>query len=545
MHPSLAHKDVFMRTCWILLVAALLSFGFGCRKSPPPAPPKPEVLVRVHFAGAAHFNATTNAAALKTILALPESSNLLHQTLGKLAHAPFARFQAQLGDRTNDCAELLRPLLDELTEAESFFELGARSNRPPEWALAVRVSAAQAEVWRTNLATTLSSFTGIQPTNFATADTRGWVLTKHDAPNTIALGLAGEWVVLGAGQDELLLQADLVQRIKTEGRPIAAITNYLEALVDWPRLDGQPPWLALLRLPKMELALDSKGENLQTKLAMTLPQPLVWNPEPWQFPTNTIREPVVSFSAIRGIGDRLRPFLSLLGLKPESVPNQLCTWSLAEIPFQTFAAAPVADVTNLMAQLCATLPPLFNTNTQGRALGTWRTSTNQEAILWGDMPFFGGFLRAADEETNGGFIFGGLFPNSPRKIPPPPELYFQVLGRTNLAYYDWEIGAERLLAWRNMSQLALLLAEKPQLGPQTAAMKWMEAIAPRLGNIGTSITVTEPDQMTLTRVSPYGFTSLETVLLANWLESVTFPWGYELPAPIKARRKADATNPKS
>lgn len=500
-------------------------------------------MVRVHFAGAELFHSTTNASALKDILSLPESSNLLHQTLGKLARAPFVRFQSQLGDRTNDCAGLLRPLLDDLTQAESYFEMGARSNQPPEWALAVRVPAAQAAVWHTNLAAAVATFTGIQPTNHTAVGSPGWVLKKHDAPNLLALTLAGDWVVLGAGHNELLLLAGMVERIQTQQRPTAASTNYLEALVDWPRLAGQPLWLAALRLPKMELTLDAKGENLQTRIEMALPSPLAWKPEPWHFPTNTIREPVVSFSAMQGFGDRLKPILQLLGWKADAIPNQLCTWSLSEIPFQTFAAFRATDATNWMAHLCDTLPPLFNSNTQGRALGTWRTSTNKDAIVWGDMPFFGGFLRTAHEETNSGFILGGLFPNTLKKIQPPPELFFQVLGRTNLAYYDWEIGAERLLAWRNMGQLALLLAEKPQLGRESAAMKWMEAVAPKLGNIGTSITVNEPEQMTLLRLSPYGFTSLETVLLANWLESTTFPWGYELPAPPKPTRKAATAKP--
>ncbi|HEY9175649.1 MAG TPA: hypothetical protein VI136_25505 [Verrucomicrobiae bacterium] len=536
-----------MRTFRILWFTTLLGLGFGCQKAPPPAPPapppKPDVLVRVHFAGAELFHSTTNAGALKTILALPESSNLLHQTLGKLARAPYTRFQAQLGDQTNDCAELLRPLLDDLTQAESCFEMGVLSNQPPEWALAVRVPAVQAEIWRTNLAATVAAFTGIQPTNRATGNPQGWVLWKHDAPNLFALTLAGDWVVLGAGHNELRLQTGMVERIQTRQRPTDAITNYLHAVVDWPRLAGQPQWLAALRLPKMDVTVEAKGENLQTKIEMTLPAPLDWKAEPWHFPTNTIREPVVSFSAMQGFGDRLKPLLQLLGWKADAIPNQLCTWSLAEIPFQTFAAFPAPDATNLMAHLCDTLPPLFNSNSQGRALGTWRTSTNKDAIVWGDMPFFGGFLGVAHEETNSGFILGGLFPNTPKRIPPPPELYFQVLGRTNLAYYDWEIGAERLLAWRNMCQLALLLAEKPQLERESATMKWMEAVAPTLGNIGTSITVNAPDQMTFLRLSPFGFTSLETVLLANWLESVTFPWGYELPAPPKPKRKSAAAKP--
>ncbi len=533
-----------MRMSWILLLVGMLGMTAGCRKAAPPAPPRPDVLVRVHFAGADAVNATTNGSALKAILAMPETTNLVQQTLDKLARAPFARVASQLGSNTNDCAELLRPLLDDLAQAEVYLEMGALSNQPPEWCLAVRLPAQRAELWRTNLATTLTTWTGIDPTNAAPSSAAGWRLKKHDVPNLIGFAVVGEWAVFGTGQDALPLQDDFVQRIKTLGRPVAAAQEYwVQATVDWPRLAGQPRWLAALRLPKMDLALSASGENLQTKIEMTFPEALNWKPEPWQFPTNTIREPVVSFSAMQGFRDRLKPVLQAMGLDAAMVPSQACSWALAEIPFQTFVAAPVPDASNVMAQLSEKLPPWFNTNSEGKALGVWRAMTNEPAIFWGDMPFFGGFLRQAEAETNISFIYGGLFPNSPKRVSPPPELYFQVLGRTNLAYYDWEIGAARLLAWRNMAQLALMLADKPQMGVETAAMKWLEAVAPKLGNIATAITVTGTNQMTFVRNSPYGFTSIETVLLANWLESVTFPWGFELPAPTKGKRKAPAAEP--
>jgi hypothetical protein len=252
---------------------------------------------------------------------------------------------------------------------------------------------------------------------------------------------------------------------------------------------------------------------------------------------------VVSFTAVQGFAGRLQPFLTLLGWTNQPAPNQLCLWALADIPYQTYLAVPVPDATNAMDALCGHLPPLFNSNVQGRALGSLAAPTNSHTIVWEGMPFFGGFLRAAHEETNHGYIFAGLFPNSPRRVFPPPELYYQVLGRTNLAYYDWEIGAERLVAWRNMSQLALMLADQPQLPQQAAAARWIDAVRTNLGNIGTSLTISGTNRMTLTRNSPHGFTGFETVLLANWLESTTFPWGYELPPPPRRVRKAAPAPP--
>jgi hypothetical protein len=217
-------------------------------------------------------------------------------------------------------------------------------------------------------------------------------------------------------------------------------------------------------------------------------------------------------------------------MQVEPVPNQACLWALEGIPFQTFASVPVPDSTNFMDQLSTQLPPLFNTqNTAGTWLGSWRAVTNEHAIIWADVPFLGGFLSPAYEETNSSFIFAGLFPNTPNLEFPPPWLFQAVLGRTNLAYYDWEIGGARLQAWQNMTQLGRLLAGKPQLSAEALASKWMQAAVPKLGNVGTSLTVSAPDRMMLVRTSPHGFTGFETALLAGWLESVNFPWGYELP----------------
>lgn len=509
-------------------------------------PPPPQTLVHWHFAGRQAVEATTNGATLKWLLSLPESRALFNQTLDKLARAPFARLQPHLGSQTNDCAALLRPLLEDLCRSEWVLEMRGLSNQPPEWTLAVQLPAAQAALWRTNLASVLTTWTGLSLQPAAPAGREGWSLQKHDPPNRLGLTIAGYWLLFGAGQDKLPRLEEWAAQIAATGRPVAPATNYwLRGVIDWPRLTGLPGWLAALRLPRTELTAVGSGPNLQTRVELVFPQPHGWQAEPWLIPTNLVREPLVSFTALQGIGRWLKPAAEWLGLPPEATPNQACFWALAEIPFQTFVAVPVDDATNVMTRLCEKLPPWFNTNSQGRALGWWIVPTNRPAIVWDGMPFFGAFLRPAHEEAWHGFLFAGLFPNTPNKVAPPPELFLQILGRTNLVCYDWEIGGERLLAWRNMSQLALLLADKPQLPAESLAMKWMQAISTNFGNVGTSLMVSGPDRMTLLRDSPFGLTGLETVLVANWLESVKFPWAYELPAPARPKRKAAAGKPET
>ena len=68
-------------------------------------------------------------------------------------------------------------------------------------------------------------------------------------------------------------------------------------------------------------------------------------------------------------------------------------------------------------------------------------------------------------------------------------------------------------------------AQRAQLPLESAAMSWLGAIKPRLGD--TTTTVTLPDSHTLyfERISIVGFTAAELHLLVDWLESPTFPGG--------------------
>jgi hypothetical protein len=61
-------------------------------------------------------------------------------------------------------------------------------------------------------------------------------------------------------------------------------------------------------------------------------------------------------------------------------------------------------------------------------------------------------------------------------------------------------------------------------------MPWMIAVEPKLGNTATEITADSPAVWSLVRKSHIGFTGIELVALARWLESTNFPkLSFELP----------------
>jgi hypothetical protein len=116
-------------------------------------------------------------------------------------------------------------------------------------------------------------------------------------------------------------------------------------------------------------------------------------------------------------------------------------------------------------------------------------------------------------------------------------------------YYDWEITQARLSSWRIMAQLFAMIANKPQFTTNTAGLPWLVAVEPKLGNTITEITAASPAEWSLVRRSHIGFTGVELVALARWLESTGFPkLSFELPPdrPLRSVPKSPAAaNPPS
>ena len=163
----------------LLLVMAL---GDGCKKSAPPPsllpllPAPVETVARIHWLGIKRLASETNAANFMAIWNLAESKKLETQTLDRLAMGLVASNQVaatgkqssvisdqssvtsnQLSVISNHCqctpftpspitsqpnqapipahrrAALLRPLLDDLLQQESFVEVRQATNQPGEW----------------------------------------------------------------------------------------------------------------------------------------------------------------------------------------------------------------------------------------------------------------------------------------------------------------------------------------------------------------------------------------------------------------------------
>ena len=520
-----------MRVYLILIAIAGFGLDLGRCQAQPNATtaPKPgtDLIARVHFIGGAQVLADPNSARLKQIANLPVSGELREQTLQKLATAPFRYLQAKVPDKTTDNAALIRPLWEDLLRAEFYLEMRGPANPVPETLLAVRLDNARAELWSRNLSAVMTSWTAIPVKDISANGFKGWEVKKHHDPDTIRFIRAGDWVLFGWGRTDLLLQPGMLERIKSQGRPVAQAGNYwLDAWLDLASLTRKHPLPVSFSLPKTHVTVTSARDFVRTKITMEFPQPLNFKLDPWRIPTNLIHDPLISFSATRGINPWLEQFKTWQEIKVNPMPGQFYLWSLANAPFETSFAAPVQNSRKFMEQFGPRCLSLINSNIQGRSIGEVKWTTNHDAIVWsGLIPVVAPFVRAVPGTNGAGdFLAGGLFAGAgPRRTPPPTELLNQVLAHKDTVYYGWEITQERVSQWNSISSVYWVM-HGDQLGSENAAgFKWIETVKTNLSNCGTTISLTAPNELTLVRNSSIGFNGLELTMLRRWFDAANFP----------------------
>ena len=527
-----------MRIITTMLIGSALACSVACRRQETGGAPGPtaktDVLVRCHFVGTLALANNTNGSRLKELWGLPESRRLAEQSLQKLAHAPRTLYQVNPAQNERGAA-LLRPMLDDLVRHESFLQVRGPADKTAEWTLLVELPGERLKVWRASLAELMRVW------NLGTAATNviegfpAWELKRAEAPALVRCVEAGQWLVFGIGENPLPAVVEAARRIKGGGRPVAMPSGYwLETELNLPRLRAALELPATIPWPSAKCSITGSGESLRSNARMSFPEPLPAL-DPWQIPTNIINDPLVSFTAARGVSPWLKNCRLLQQLELSPVPNAFFFWAQGGkplqqyVPFQTFVAFPLPDAAAKLEGAAARAPSLFDADWQKRGLAQVAWQTNEHQLFWKGLLAITPFLRPA-EFQHSEYVVGGLFPPSPVTNPPPAELFSQVTAQPKLAYYDWEITEARLFHWRIMAQLFAVIASKPQFTTNTAALPWMMAVERNLGNTVTEITADSPAVWSLVRKSHVGFTGIELVALARWLESTNFPrLSFELP----------------
>ena len=376
---------------------------------------------------------------------------------------------------------MLRPLLDDLVREESCLEIRNATNQPGELAFAIRLNDERAGLWQTNLAAALESLTGVRPT-VSPENRRGWSLKKPHAPNFIELTRVGEWTVVGLAQEKNALLGEFTARIQRSQTPFAgpATNDWLEAELDLRRIASalSLAWNPPGNWPKISLAVTGDGENVSAHGDLNFPKPLPFELEPWQIPTNLIREPLAGFTAIRGIAPWLAPLKAWKDLQLGAPPNQFFFWARQDLPGETYFAIRRLGASNEVRQLAGVLVEKGNPWLAANGEGHFEFSPDSNDVFWKGVPFMTPFLQSTAEQE-GNFVFGGLLPDAgaATNSPPPVELVQQIQSRTNLVCYDWEITGARLDAWIYIGQTFRLALHKAQFPTDSPA--WPGSGRPR------------------------------------------------------------------
>jgi hypothetical protein len=484
---------------------------------------KADTLARWHFIGTKQLANAKDLPAWREILALKESADLRKVAVEGFAMQVAGHFTKTNATNINaQIAALIKPLLPDVIENESRFDLWAHGAQDADWSLSVKLPAERTAEWTRNLS------------NLAVA---AHMTVVAGEKNGISAQRENYRFSFSPGSDWTLLQGGFGTTSAKSRKMPKAGKEVLSAELNCPAIAKLWSAERFQHSPKLTLNVLPQKGGLHSEMVIDYPQPLNIKSESWNAPTDLIRDPLIGFTAIQGIARALEDNAQFKNLGAEKTPNQAFLWSQSTFVFTVFAAADVGNpgtvVSNIVAKI---VPNMMNLG------GNFIVSTNRPAVTW-QGPYITPFVEAANDGKSP-FLVGGLFPvKQDRAKPAPPELFAQ-LKKRNLVYYDWEITGERLKQWRPIWQAAQFLHGKDDPYP-SASDPWIEAISPHLENTVTEGTLEGPSRIKLVRQSQSGLSALELVLLAHALDPYDLHERHTLPPGQQPARRSKAPVPRA
>jgi len=510
-----------MRQLVFVLLLACIAATTGCQEKPatPPAPKAvaapPSPVLRLHFAGLAHIATNASSAKLNALLNTPEAVATRKQIHDRLALTLPGTFFATTAPSPNTSA-LLRPLLDELAASKFLFE--THDPAGGTWMLTVFLDANQRAKWSTNLWQAAGSTPVALPP--IGPGTSAWSVKTAN----------GHLLTVASFEDCLMVSKSAPNKPlpanPAPGKHPALSANLVDLSADLPRLQTVLDLPKTIAWPHFSVSVTAKGDALRSEATLKFANAAPWKLDAFRLPTNSVRDPLIGFTAVQGFGDWLARAPEFKEWELKSTPNQFFTWARSDVPYNLLAAAPMPDASNTVVQAAPHALHTLGTNVQAARLGRITFTTNRTEIGWVGMPILVPFVRPAPEAGNDFLLFGsmaGIIPMGPNTNPPPAELLNQFLPRTNLVYYDWEITEAKLAQWMPIFQLTAMLSPTPSFPGAAAANQWLRVVSPKLGNTITEVTAVSPTELKAVRRSDLGLTAIELTWLARWLDNPAFP----------------------
>jgi len=496
------------------------------------------LVARLHWLGKRRLAAESNATNFMSIWRSPQSATMEARILDKLSTAPWRLWRTNT-PLSNAPVTLLRPLLDDVVQAESYVEVRAPTNQPGELVFAIRLETGRAVLWQTNLPVILKSLapdSNVSPDQEPKSGNSGFAITLQDSTFRIQLTRSADWLLLAMSdanrkQQRSTLLTDLESRIGDTGDPYPAEpTNaWLEIQAVAPALSDalQLGWKLPPTFPGIELTLTGDGQNVRTRGELNFPQPLPELLTPWRVPLNLTAEPLIGLTVVRSLPSLLEPFGMVSSGLAREFPAQFLVWLRAGPPLQIYFACPTANATNAFWQLAPPIMDWVNSHTDTRIYGVIALDTNRSELKWNRLSLCSPFLRTGTNAESQ-YLQGGFGLQSSGKVHLPKELHDHITQATNLVYFDWEFTGQTLPQWRYFDDVSRMIFDQAHASRLRAAPVSIDWLVHNITNLSHSVTElrqSTANQLLLTRKSTLGFTALELDVLINWIELPEFPRG--------------------
>jgi hypothetical protein len=464
-----------------------------------------EAALQFHCAGVSQLENDKGLTSLQKIFALRATTNF-----GHIALTRFSNLLTNSLRLANTSPSLIEPLLSDVFEKESLGSISGAFENKPGFILALRPDAWRMQLWQDNLA----KIFGHDGEKFASGELTGlrWV---WNGSNALWIIPARDWLLVGAGDGFSTVQTEYLERIKTQGRPSPPLKNWLEADIDSAHMGG---WFQLLKPARIRITIAPSTDDLQINAQMIDTESISWKPEPWQIPEGLARGRIISFTAGQNVAAFLNvnpPYSQLPG---NPLTNQFYFWALDQMPLLNYMAWPTAHASNVLQSLSTEAPAVLNPMLQ-RFNGTklvWRPEASQ--LIWMNMNWFSPFLRV-EKDNDTQYLVLSSFPLS-ESDPMPDSITSRLQSRTNLVYYDWEKTGPRLRQWQMLSKMIANRAFKETkeiIENAQVENGWLGALSYLPGETQTEIARTGPNELSLERKGPIGFTAVELAWLADWI----------------------------
>lgn len=484
-----------------------------------------------HFAGIRAVESAENALTLQDVWRLPESRRLGRLLTERLAQTPERQMFGRQAKANAERARIAQSLAALLLASESFGEVKGLAGGGAHLSLAVRLAPPKASEWKQHLRRYFALLNWQELAESAEENLR-WMAAKGDLEARLAR--EGEWLLFGAGNGDFSRLTKWQASIAGGDLPSSLAAGDLLLLRG--HAGRLAEWLADVSLPSLsdfEVRFQPEENGVRTTATIRLREAVEFPLPDWEVPTKFIRDPIVSFSGARGLRSVIAKLPAAKTLAERGIPEQFFSWSRRFVPssksmpiypFPAYLAWPIpleeVSVERLPQHLSALVGP--DVLASGRARLVSLPSLNK-TMLQLRAPLVEPFVRGFTNQTHGVRI-AGLFPliNQPRPV--PDALLAQLDSAKNLVYYHWEITQHRIEFFKNLFQLLAFLAGQPQMKADGAGLRWLDAVAPKMGNAVTIVTAPAPQTLNLVRKSYFGFTGLELAAVVRWLESESCPW---------------------